>query len=1211
MGVRVDAGLALTAAWPANHRLSDGVIFLGPGGSMTGVLAAAWFAVAAQWPSSSRFDDGAIAGRVCVDADGDGRCGDDEAGVPGAIVRDETGLSVIADTEGRFHLAAVEGRALQLSHGGSVAPVVHRLAVELASLPPGAAAALPARSVEVPPGGVAWVDFAVRVATGRALIGVGPELPLTRARADQAAWVLALPAEPGAHLYVEGRDVAAADGHVSLALALDAGSHRVPFAVTSPTGRLELGLQRIDVARAPPGWVVVPRSLDTVGTILVGAGALPQARFTLAPGFSGNLGGVPLTFDEQGRATVPLVHALAEVVLRSPEGVTWTFPLSRPTRDGVTGQGVVSLEVGVAPTSGAWTLGGRGAASVVGVAGPVRASLDLDLRDHDLETLRSGGPLAVLSPRRSDVFERAQEPGVQPLTFGDGSTTQATNAAGGPLRAEVAWEHVGRVGFGGWRAVRGDGELGRFARAAQAGYLEAATPTEATVGASVTAWGAPALTDLRTGLSRTPAHDRFSATGGSVFYLRRFPIAEGSEAVRVEIRDATTGVPLGERHLVRGQDYVVDAQVGRLVLAAPLSFLVSPSLAMGDPLSGGATQVLVVDSEVLERGTAATSAWGARLGGRAGPVEASGDVLRDGDYALQAGLLTARLGPAVFSAEVAHSAGLSLGNARSDDGGWSWRQVGLLASSGNAATLRARSTGLGGQGLIDLSFRFREPGFQDAAGAGGVPMQAGSDPGLVDVHGARALRQYSLRAEQPVGRVTFGLLADQREGAEAPLVGDAWQAAARLATAWAGYSGDTWSARVELRGASWEIAALDGPWTRRESWSAGLSGAWRVAPWLQLRAGHRQRLSQTLVELAARPTEVALPSMDPTFTQAGVDLGTAPGPVLGLRAGWGPVIGPQAWGQVSWARGQDTWYGLHALDVDSPWGGPRRMATGVRREVGPGTTVFVEDVSAHDANVWRGARAVGASQRLSEGLAVTARYEHALEWTPDAVGAGGDAASARLAWEHGAARLFLQAEGRVASTTQSWLGAAGGDLQLSPSLTLAGRALASRQERLGVMEGRLVDANLSVAWRWARGLVVARYAYLLERRPGATLERNLQVLSVLPTLALGARFGLASGFHLARGSAGPVLAASVRPEVRVVGGLELGLEGAWRSGQVDAVAGAVTSSAFALRPEVGYRFDQRFRLAGGYALFGFCGTGVAEGACGSNDKAYLRGEAAW
>src|SRR5581483_4690204 len=129
---------------------------------------------------------------------------------------------------------------------------------------------------------------------------------------------------------------------------------------------------------------------------------------------------------------------------------------------------------------------------------------------------------------------------------------------------------VGRLGYGTYRASQGsDAEVGRFYRTLTAAYLEARTPDDKPVRAGARAFYTPGAADPLRGLALQPRHERFTATGGSLFYLAG-EAAQGSERVRVEIVDGVTGLPLRERHLTRGVDYSIDYLQGRILLAQPL-----------------------------------------------------------------------------------------------------------------------------------------------------------------------------------------------------------------------------------------------------------------------------------------------------------------------------------------------------------------------------------------------------------------------------------------------------------------------------------------------------------------------------------------------------------------------------------------------------------------------------------------------------------------
>ncbi len=60
-----------------------------------------------------------------------------------------------------------------------------------------------------------------------------------------------------------------------------------------------------------------------------------------------------------------------------------------------------------------------------------------------------------------------------------------------------------------------------------------------------------------------------------LFYLRQQDILEGSESVRVEVRDKDSGIVLGVKNLVAELDYDIDYLQGRILLSEVLPRLES------------------------------------------------------------------------------------------------------------------------------------------------------------------------------------------------------------------------------------------------------------------------------------------------------------------------------------------------------------------------------------------------------------------------------------------------------------------------------------------------------------------------------------------------------------------------------------------------------------------------------------------------------------
>ena len=68
-----------------------------------------------------------------------------------------------------------------------------------------------------------------------------------------------------------------------------------------------------------------------------------------------------------------------------------------------------------------------------------------------------------------------------------------------------------------------------------------------------------------------PGRDEFRGTGGSLYFLHRQDILEGSERVRIEVRDKDSGMVLSVKDLTPGLDYDIDYLQGRILLSQPLA----------------------------------------------------------------------------------------------------------------------------------------------------------------------------------------------------------------------------------------------------------------------------------------------------------------------------------------------------------------------------------------------------------------------------------------------------------------------------------------------------------------------------------------------------------------------------------------------------------------------------------------------------------------
>jgi flagellar motor protein MotB/predicted porin len=91
--------------------------------------------------------------------------------------------------------------------------------------------------------------------------------------------------------------------------------------------------------------------------------------------------------------------------------------------------------------------------------------------------------------------------------------------------------------------------------------------------------------------------DEFRGTSGSLYFLRRQDVLEGSERVRIEIRDKDSGLVVGAKNLTPGLDYDLDYLQGRLLLTQPLPATADDNLLVQSGSFSGHPVYLVVRYE--------------------------------------------------------------------------------------------------------------------------------------------------------------------------------------------------------------------------------------------------------------------------------------------------------------------------------------------------------------------------------------------------------------------------------------------------------------------------------------------------------------------------------------------------------------------------------------------------------------------------------------
>lgn len=167
--------------------------------------------------------------------------------------------------------------------------------------------------------------------------------------------------------------------------------------------------------------------------------------------------------------------------------------------------------------------------------------------------------------------------------------------------------------------------------------------------------------------------DEFRGTGGSLYYLRRQDVLQGSEAVRIEVRDKDSGIVLAVKNLTPVVDYNVDYLQGRLMLTQPLDSTATDNLLVHSDTIGGNPVYLVARYEFTP-GVAELNAM--TFGGRAHywigdhvKVGVTGNA--ESDSSLLGGDVTVRKSSNTWvKLETGRSKGSDLFTSNSLDGGY-------------------------------------------------------------------------------------------------------------------------------------------------------------------------------------------------------------------------------------------------------------------------------------------------------------------------------------------------------------------------------------------------------------------------------------------------------------------------------------------------------------------------------------------------------------
>ena len=279
--------------------------------------------------------------------------------------------------------------------------------------------------------------------------------------------------------------------------------------------------------------------------------------------------------------------------------------------------------------------------------------------------------------------------------YGDASSVNydATNTQG-PLYLLVEWDKSS-VLWGNYNTAFTDTEFAQFSRTLYGGKINYES-----VSATQFAEPKTKLIVFKARAKQMAAHNEFIGTGGSLFYLKNKDVIEGSDKVKIEVRDKITGLVLATKEMEGRVDYQINYSEGRLIFWKPVSQISESDSIISSQLLDGNPVYLVVDYEYETKDKYDEGNYGLRLQrSLTDYLRVGGTYVReeqiDKNYILKGTDTVIHPGKDIkLTGEYAQSESQSLGSFISTDGGLNFTEL----ATGNAD--RGKAYGLKGEGYL-------------------------------------------------------------------------------------------------------------------------------------------------------------------------------------------------------------------------------------------------------------------------------------------------------------------------------------------------------------------------------------------------------------------------------------------------------------------------------------------------------------------------------
>ncbi|MBF0386539.1 MAG: DUF11 domain-containing protein [Candidatus Omnitrophica bacterium] len=284
--------------------------------------------------------------------------------------------------------------------------------------------------------------------------------------------------------------------------------------------------------------------------------------------------------------------------------------------------------------------------------------------------------------KQKEMFRSIKDDQYYPV-YGDSSTVNydATNTQGN-LYVMMEWDKSQAV-WGNYAVDFNDTEFARYSRTLYGGKVDYTSVANNPYGDAKTR-----VATFHAEVRQRSAHNEFLGTGGSLYYLKHQGIVMGTAKVRLEVRDAVTGLVRSTTEMKDGVDYDIDNSEGRILFWQPVAMsadsgnIISNQLLQGDPVYVVADYEFEVKDKMLE------ATEGVRVAQAVGKSVVVGgtyvsETQAGGDYQLKGQDVTVHMGPDTkIKAEIATTTSQDSASYVSTDGGITFNElvVGNLAS---------------------------------------------------------------------------------------------------------------------------------------------------------------------------------------------------------------------------------------------------------------------------------------------------------------------------------------------------------------------------------------------------------------------------------------------------------------------------------------------------------------------------------------------------